>query len=161
MLRGSQEQGVYIGRSHPESVSVCVCVCASVWEGCKNRRFFVLEKKSLGHFIFSSVRCQKGQRSNVRVNEEFRAACRQIGFQGRGRVGNSPRAIGASICVSFSEQLLFKTSPNCPLGLRLYEVSLKVAHIFSRQEHFCLRTHDFPITTDPHVTRRTLLKQQK
>lgn len=80
----------------------CGCVGGRVH---KNRRFFVLEKERLGHFIFSSLCCQKGQRSNVRAIEEFQAACRQIRFRQRGRGRICPKGIGACICVSLSQQL--------------------------------------------------------
>ena len=56
-------------------------------------------KERLGHFIFSSVCCQKGHRSKVRAIGEFCAACRQIGFQGWGRVVDCPKGIGASMCL--------------------------------------------------------------
>lgn len=62
-----------------------VCVCPFMrGRAARTGDFLCWGRERLGHFIFSSVHCQKGQRSKVRAIGEFRAACRQIGFQGVG-----------------------------------------------------------------------------
>lgn len=109
---------------------VCGCVGGRVH---KNRRFFVLEKERLGHFIFSSLRCQKGQRSNVRAIEEFQAACRQIRFRQRGRGGICPKGIGACICVSLSQQLFCLRHLH---DLETSEVSLEVVKGFHEAQSY-------------------------
>jgi len=84
-------------------IGVCVCllcVCPSMCgRAARTGDFLCWRRERLGHFIFSSVHCQKGQRSKVRAIGEFRAACRQIRFQGWGRVADRPRGIGACECM--------------------------------------------------------------
>lgn len=82
--------------------SLCLCVCACLFmcgRAAGTGDFLCWGRERLGHFIFSCVHCQKGQRSKVRAIGEFRAACRQIRFQGWGRVTDRPRGIGACVCV--------------------------------------------------------------
>lgn len=75
-----------------------VCVCPFMrGRAARTGDFLCWGRERLGHFIFSSVHCQKGQRSKVRAIGEFRAACRQIGFQGWGRVTDQPGGIGACV----------------------------------------------------------------
>lgn len=83
------------------SVFVCVCVRAhSCGRAARTGNFLCWGRgEKLGHFIFSSVHCQKGQRSKVRAIGEFCAACRQIRFQERGRNANHPGGIGAWMSV--------------------------------------------------------------
>lgn len=79
-----------------------VCVCAWPFmcgKAVGTGNFLCSGREKLGHFIFSCVRCQKGQRSKVRAIGEFRAACRQIWFQGWGRAGDCPEGIGAYVSV--------------------------------------------------------------
>lgn len=80
----------------------CLCVCACPFmcgRAARTGDFLCRGRERLGHFIFSCVHCQKGQRSKVRAIGEFRAACRQIGFQAWGKGRGSPRGIGAYACV--------------------------------------------------------------
>lgn len=85
-------------RASQMGISVCVCVCPFMCgRAARTGDFLCWGRERLGHFIFSSVHCQKGQRSKVRAIGEFRAACRQIGFQGWGRIVDRPRGIGACV----------------------------------------------------------------
>jgi len=69
VLRGSQEQGLYIGRSPPESVSVCVCVCECVGGLQEQEIFCVGEKEPWTlHLLF----CALPKRPEVKCQGEWR-----------------------------------------------------------------------------------------
>lgn len=82
------EQSLWTLSGHFRAVSnrpLCECMCGRLQE---QGSFCAVEERGSGTSS-SLLHCEKGQRSNVRAFWEFRAACRQIGFQVGGGSGQA------------------------------------------------------------------------
>jgi len=88
VLRGSQEQGLYIGRSPPESVSVCVCVrvCGRV---ARTGDFLCWRKRALdtSSSLLCAAKKARGQMSGWMKNSELHAD--RSGFRAGGGEGTA------------------------------------------------------------------------